>query len=292
MNPLCLSAAALALSAAVQAPVVPPLPSPSTPPPAPTASPERTFAMERLQWAKEVDGAEPITAIEVRNDFGDIRARGAGDRRLEATMVVQRLDRAGDKVGFTVERRGSVVALDVAYPPGRVRDTEAHPAKDSYDRLDLVIFVPHGVALRAQTLRGRVEVRGLASDVEAATLDGPIFVRTEGGVQARTDSGTVTAMLDAEVLAAAGAPMLLQSGSGPITLWLPPRGTPDLRVETAGQVSSRLALRRSKLHGRTRAALGLATAARQVVVSSRTGAVTVEREEPSQFKAAPGAEKE
>ena len=170
--------------------------APQQPPAEPSASPSpRAFAMDRLQWSKDVDGAEPITAIEVRNDFGDIRARAAGDRKLEATMVVQRLDLAGEKVGFTVERRGSVVALDVAYPPGRVRDSESHPAKDSYDRLDLVVFVPPGVTLRAQTLRGRVEARGLKSDVEASTLDGPIFVRTEGGVQARTDSGTVTAML-------------------------------------------------------------------------------------------------
>lgn len=296
MNPLLLPAAALTLAATtLQAPPAP-SPSPSAPPagaasPAPSPGP-REVTMDRLQWAREVDGPEPITAIEVRNDFGDIRARGAGDRRLEATMVVQRLDLAGDKVGFTVERRGGVVALVVAYPPGRVRDSDPRPAKDSYDRLDLVVFVPPGVTLRAHTLRGRVEARGLKSDVEATTLDGPIFVRTEGGVQARTDEGTVTALLDPGALAAAGAPMLLQSSSGAIALWLPPRGTPDLRVETAGPVTSRLALRRSKVLGRTRASLGLPAAARQVVVSSRTGAVTVEREEPSLFKAAPGAEKE
>ena len=45
--------------------------------------------------------------------LGDIRARGTGERSLDASMVVQRLDTAGDKVGFAVERRGSVVALVV-----------------------------------------------------------------------------------------------------------------------------------------------------------------------------------
>jgi hypothetical protein len=263
-------------------PQTPETPSPS---PSPSASP-RAFDTDRLQWSKEVDGKDPVTAIEVRNDFGDIRARGTADRKLDASMVVQRLDRAGQKVGFTVERRGGVIALDVAYPPGSVRDADPHPAKDSYDRVDLVVFVPHGVALHAQTLRGRVEVRGLKGDVEASTLDGPIFVRTEGGVQARTDSGAVTAQLHAAALAAAGAPMLLQSNSGPITVWLPEKQEGDLRVETAGEVSSRLPLHRSTLQGRTRATLGAASAARQVVVSSRTGAVTVEREEAPPFKAA------
>lgn len=277
---------------------VPPAQAPPAPASAPSAvpspsTPAREPAMDRLQWSKEVDGTEPITALEIRNDFGDIRARGSADRRLDVSMVVQRLDAAGAKVGFTVERRGSVVALVAGYPPGRVRDSDPHPAKDTYDRLDLVVFVPPGVALRAHTLRGRVEVRGLDGDVEASTLDGPLFVRTAGGVQARTDSGELTALLDPAALAAAGPPVLLQSNTGAIDLWLPPRGTPDLRVETAGKLSTaRITLRQTRLRGRTRASLGAGTASRLVVASSRTGAVTVHREEPSLFKPAPGAEKE
>jgi hypothetical protein len=269
---------ALRLGAAATAQEPPAAPSPS-----PGASLAREVTMDRLQWSKDVDGAEPITAIEVRNDFGDIRARGAGDRRLDATMVVQRLDVAGDKLGFTVERRGSVVALVVGYPPGRVRDADPHPAQDTYDRLDLVVFVPPGVTLRAHTLRGRVEVRGLKSDVEASTLDGPIFVRTSGGVQARTDGGEVTALLDAGALGAAGAPMLLQSETGPIGVVLPPQGDPDLRVATAGQLLSKLRLHRTQAAGRTEATLGTSKPGRLVLVSSRSGRVTVEREEPALF---------
>jgi hypothetical protein len=258
--------------------------------PAPGVPPSpRELRMERLEWAKEVDGAEPVTAIEVRNDFGDIRARGAEDRRLDATMVVQRLDPSGDKVGFTVERRGGVVALVVGYPPGRVRDADPHPAKDSYDRLDLVVFVPAGVTLRAHTLRGRVEARGLKSDVEASTLDGPIFVRTTGAVQARTGSGEVTAWLDAGALAAAGPPLVLRSDSGPLAVTLPARGDLHLRVETAGEIASKLALRRARRAGRTEAALTPARPARLVLVSSHTGRVAVDREEPARFTPAPAA---
>jgi hypothetical protein len=267
-------------------------PAPPGPSPSPSAD-AREPVIDRLRWSKEVDGAEPIRAIEIRNDFGDIRARGSEDRNLDASMVVQRLDAEGDKVGFTVERRGGVVALVVAYPPGRVRDSDPRPAKASYDRLDLVVFVPRGVTLRAHTLRGRVEARGLESDVEASTLDGLLFVRTAGAVQARTAGGELTVMLDREALEAAGAPMVLQSDAGPIELWLPARGTPDLRVETGGAIeTARVVLRRARSHGRARGALGTAAAPRVVVVSSRSGRVTVRREEPSQFKPAPGAEKE
>jgi hypothetical protein len=253
---------------------------PQAPAPSPSPAP-REVQLDRLQWGKDVDGPQPVTSIEVRNDFGDIRARAAGDRRLEATMVVQRLDPAGDKVGFTVERRGGTVALVVAYPPGRVRDTDPHPAKDSYDRLDLVVFVPAGVTLRAHSLRGRVEARGLKSDVEAATLDGPILVRTSGTVQARTGSGEITALLDAGQLGTAGAPLLFQSDSGPIEVTLPPQGEAELRVLTEGEIASRLNLHRSRREGRTEATLGPRKPARLVLVSSRTGKVTVERDEPA-----------
>jgi len=262
---------------AAAAPGQEPAPAPSSG--APAAA--REVSIDRLQWARDVDGAEPITALEVRNDFGDVRARAAGDRRLDASMVVQRLDAAGDRVGFTVERRGGVVALVVGYPPGRVRDADPHPAKDTYDRLDLVVFVPPGVTLRAHTLRGRVEARGLQGDVEASTLDGPIFVRTSGGVQARTGSGEVTVLLDTAALVTPGPPMLLLSESGPIALVLPPRGQPDLRVATSGEVASRLRLHRDLRAGRTEATLGAGKSARLVVVSSRSGRVSVEREEPA-----------
>jgi hypothetical protein len=261
------------------------LQAPPSPAPSPSASPSpqasaRPLILDRLEWAREVDGAEPITAIEVRNDFGDIRARLAGDRRLEASMVVQRLDPAGDKVGFTVERRGATVALVVSYPPGRVRDSDPRPAKDSYDRLDLVLFVPPGVALRAHTLRGQVEVRGLKSDVEAATQDGPVLVRSAGVVQARTDGGEITVQLEAAALAGDGPPHILQTRTGAITVLLPAGADPELRVETTGEVVSNLDLTTFRPGRPTRATSGPRAAGRLLLVNSRTGRVRVERDVP------------
>jgi hypothetical protein len=248
--------------------------------PAPVSGPTaRPLTLERPQWAKDVDGPDPITAIEVHNDFGDIRARLSADRRLEASMVIQRLDAAGDRVGFTVERRGGSVALVVAYPPGRVRDSDPRPAKDTYDRLDLVVFVPAGVTLRAHTLRGQVEVRGLKSDVEAATQDGPVLVRTSGGVQARTDGGEITVQMDAASLAGDGPPHLLRSGTGPVTVLLPAQADPEVRIETAGELVSNLGLTTTRHEGRTRATSAARGAGRLLVVSSRTGRVRVERDE-------------
>ena len=250
--------------------------------PSPSPSPgARDLAIERLQWTKPVDGPEPITTFDVRNDFGDIRARLARDRVLDVSMVVQRLDLAGDKVGFTVERRGNTIALVVSYPPGRVRDSVAQPAKDSYDRVDLVVFVPPGVTLRAQTLRGQVEARGLKSDVEAVTADGPIVLRTTGTMQARTSSGEIMVVPDAATLATPGPPFVLQSGSGAIAVTLLGQPGPELRVETTGEIVTTLAARRRRHGDRTRlVSVADPRAVRLLLISSGTGDVRIVRDDP------------
>lgn len=252
-----------------------------SPVPSPSPSAAAVSGIERLQWSRAVDGEEPVTAIDIRNDFGDIRARGAGDRVLDVTMTVQRLDPSGQRLGFTVERRGGAIALVVAYPPGRVKDAVAHPAKDSYDRLDLVVFVPAGVALRAHTLRGRVEARGLKGDVDAFTEDGPIFVRTTGTTTARTVSGTITALPDAATLAVAGPPLVLASDSGTIEVTLSGQPSPELRVETAGEIETTLALARTRQGDRDRAVSAPdPKAVRLLLVGSRTGKVRILRDDP------------
>jgi hypothetical protein len=239
-------------------------PSPRPPSPAPS----REVTIERLRWSRSVEGPEPVTAIEVRNDFGDIRARYAADKTLDASMVVQRLDPGPQRVGFTVERRGSALALVVGYPPGRIKDADPRPPKDSYDRLDLVIFVPAGVTLRAHTLRGLVEVRGLKSDVEAATLDGSVLIATTGAIQARSTTGEITATIADGALAGPGAPHLLQTGSGPVNLFLPTAASAELRIDAGGEVTSKVFLDRRTTGGRTRASATLGAGERLVVVTT------------------------
>lgn len=241
-------------------------------PPAADAAAAPDVKIERLTWVKDVDGESPIRTIEVRNDFGDIRARLAPDRRLDMLAVVQRLDAGPDHLGFTVERRGSSVALTVAYPPGRVKDGEPDPPKASYDRLDLTVFVPEGVVLGAQTLRGMIEGRGLKSDVNAATRDGSLFVATSGTLQARTEGGEITAALGKTH---GSRPLVLQSVSGKILALLAPGPQMDIEVLTRGTVTSDFALKDEKGHRVARRQKK--TAPRTLLVSSETGPVELRR---------------
>jgi hypothetical protein len=229
--------------------------------------------IERQEWAKELEGADPIRAIVVRNDHGDIRARFTAEPRLEAFAVIQRLDPGPTGVGFTVERRGSVIALTATYPPGRVQDADPDPPKAAFDRLDLTVLVPQGVTLDAHTLRGMVEARGLKSDVRAATHAGSIFVSTSGGAQLRTAGGAIDAYLSGDP---GSGPLLLESESGAISANLPAQADLDLRVESGGAIVSdfTLAPRRAPAcpqEGR------LGRGGRALVVYSVSGRVEIRR---------------
>jgi hypothetical protein len=232
---------------------------------------------ERLSWSLAADGEAPVRRLVVRNDYGDIRARFAEDRTLEAWAVVQRLDPAPPGVGFTLERRGSTVALTVAYPPGRVRDADPNPPKHSYDRLDVTVFVPEGVALEAQTLRGMVEARGLKSDLRAATLDGEVLVATTGTLHARTESGSITATRPA---ATDGRLDVVESASGAITVRLPESPAVELRVETGGEIVSNLELRPRRQGAGTVLAGSVGRPGRLIVVRSESGRVEIRRDLP------------
>jgi len=236
--------------------------------------PAKPFAIERVSWSKDADGP-PIRTVEVHNDYGDIRARFTPDRRIEAWGVVQRLGRGPEGVGLTVERRGDVVALTVAYPPGRIQDSETAPAKDSLDRLDLTVFVPEGVALGARTLRGMVEARGLKSDVTAATLDGNISVSTRGVLQARSERGAVTATIEPSP---GSRPLLIETTSGAIELTLSERADLEWTATTSAKVTSAFSLRH---HGaRARATGTIGHPQRELTVVSQSGAITLRRRSP------------
>jgi hypothetical protein len=254
---------ACAASAGAQAPV-------GTPSPQGAAA----VTIERQEWRKDVDGPAPIRAIEVRNDHGDIRVRFNGERHLEALAVIQRLGPGPERVGFTVERRGEAVALVTGYAPGRVQDSDPDPPKAAFDRLDLTLFVPEGVALDARTLRGMVEARGLKSDVSARTSGGPAFVATSGTVRIRTDAGDITALL---APAAEGPPLLLESCTGAVAVHLPAQADLDVRAEGGAGAVSDFPLERHAAGQGARLEGRLGRGGRTLVVQSASGAVEIRR---------------
>lgn len=236
--------------------------------------PAKEFRIDRFDWEADADLARVVRRVVVRNDYGDVRARAAGDGPLLVHAVIQRLG-SGPDIGVNVERHGEVLSVTVVAPPGRQAVSEERPAKTAVDRADMVVYVPEGAVLEATTLRGMVEARRLKGPVEAETLDGAIRVDAAGAVRARSVGGSITVVLDK-----ATAASLIETRTG--TAWLSLAEGSDYRliVEPGGNVTSQIPLKEDTTAPRRRlTALGGA-ALTPVVVRSDWGDVEIVQRRP------------
>ncbi len=171
------------------------------------------------------------------------------------------------------------VAVRVSDEGSGLRDQDPDPPQDSLDRLDLTVFVPQGVSLGAETLRGMVEARGLRSDFAARTLSGDVFAASSGTIQATTKAGAITAFVAAAPAQAGLRPFFFQSASGPITLTLSPGVDLALNLQTAGELLSAFPLTRDRAPAGTRASAKVGRPDRQLLAVSETGRIEIRRAE-------------
>lgn len=181
----------------------------------------------------------------MRNDYGDIRGRNAGDGKILVSGVLQRLGSDPD-VGVNVERHGDSLAITVVAPPGRIAVGAVEVPKDAVDRADLVVYVPEGVVFGATTLRGMVEARRFKAPVDAWTRSGDVRVETTGWVRARSATGNLLINL----IALAADPSVLETGEGNIWLSVPAGSDYGLSVRAGGKVKSEIELRAHEQAGR------------------------------------------
>ena len=237
--------------------------------------PVKEFRIDRFDWEAEAELAQAVKRIVVRNDYGDVRARLAGDGSILVHAVIQRLG-TGPDIGVNVERHGDALSVTVVAPPGRRAVSEERPAKTDVDRADIVVYVPQGAMLEATSLRGIVEAKRIDGSVDAETLDGEIRVDATGAVRARSVGGSITVVLGG----AAAAASLIETRTG--TAWLSLAEGSDYRlmVEPGGAVTSQIPLKEEKGGPRRRyTALGGA-ALTPVVVRSDWGDVEIVQRKP------------
>lgn len=254
---LCLGSAGLARARSAEEPPAPP----------------KEFRIERLEWSAPPEVSRAVRRILVRNDYGDIRARFAGDGNVVVSAMVQRLGSEPD-IGLNVERHGEALAVTVASPPGRRAVGEDRPGKTAVDRADLVVYVPEGAALEATTLRGIVEARRLRGEVAAETLDGEIRLDAAGPLRAHSVSGNLSVSLGARPSGAT----LLETGSGAVWLDLVEGSDYALQVETSGAVTSQIKLKEKQRQGTWRRLTARGGRGQfPVIVKSGSGAVEIVR---------------
>jgi hypothetical protein len=102
---------------------------------------------------------------------------------------------------------------------------------DNDVQVEWMVRVPAGVGLSARTINGAIEAHGLASDVEALTINGSVVISTTGWAEAATMNGSIDATLgNAEWQGA----LDYRTMNGDITVRLPARANVDLHAESLG----------------------------------------------------------
>jgi hypothetical protein len=240
---------------------------------APPAAKE--LRIDRFEWQAEPELSGAVRRIVVRNDYGDVRARAAGDGRVFVHAVMQRLG-SGPDIGVNVERHGDALAVTVVAPPGRQAVAEERPAKTAVDRADMVVYVPEGASLRAVTLRGIVEARRLKGAVDVETLDGEVRLEVAGAVRARTAGGSVTVVLGGS----ATAPSVIETATGAVWLSLAEGSDYRLLVEPGGKVTSQVPLKEEETAPRRRLTAAGGAGLTAVFVRTEKGDVEIVQRRP------------
>jgi hypothetical protein len=179
-------------------------------------------------------------AIEVDNPYGSVYLRFGGyEHQLDIRATIQQPEAAA-KFAFEPGARDGRFAVAPALPEG--------VALAEGQRIDLVLYVPKGHALRARTASGMAESRGLKSDIDLTTDSGEIAVRgTDGTVQARSAEGRIEVTLEDN--ARPGSEQRIASRTGSVAVNVSDGLNAEVRMSTSQQFATDYSLTVEHLDG-------------------------------------------
>lgn len=217
-------------------PLAAPAPGQETPP-APFGVPG--FEIERVSRVATV--AEGLGVI-VLNRFGDVRARFGGyEGHLEVFANVQQFADEGPRLAVEARETPAGVEVRVGYPAGESGELVTAPEPGWRKRADMVVWVPRGAPLSVTTGDGLVDVRGLESDVRAATAGGAISARKMlGDLDFRSASGDLLVVLESWSPARRHS---FASETGDLSVVLGEEADTSISVATSGLISTDISLR-------------------------------------------------
>ena len=193
---------------------------------------EETFEKSNSVWFETI---EPGGRVSVDNPYGTIYARFGGyEDEVEIMASIQLID--SGKPPLQVRRTAVDGGLQISVEP-----TEAGGGEARRDRIDLVVFIPKGVALDARTEKDLIEAKGLKSDVKASSVQGDITIRSiTGRVEAETSRGRISAALENNVTQ---QHQNFSTVTGEIEIHLWEDAVMQVDLATSGEISTDFTLR-------------------------------------------------
>lgn len=222
--------------------------------------------------------------LEIKGVNGDIDASLASGSEAEVVAVKRSRRSNPDSVEIKVVEHADGVTICAVYPSSRSRRNECgagdggHMNADNNDvEVRFTVRVPLGVSFRGRTVNGGIKADGLASPVDAETVNGDVRLSGEGSARAETVNGSIHATL---ARAQGTEPLEFETVNGSIELVLPADVDADLRAETVnGDIDSDFALEsRSTRHHPPHTARGrLGAGGRTLKLETVNGSIEVRK---------------
>lgn len=190
------------------------------------------WKIERFDATHELGQA---TAVEIRNDYGDVRCRVSDHNELSVVANIQRHQDDPRKAEVRIGEEGERITIEVVYPPADDDEAARITAEMEKRRVDVSVLLPEKPRLVVETGDGLIEVKGLKAPLDASTRNGRIVARTASTVRARSVHGPLEVTFrttDWE------EPSSLLSQTGDIAVWLPPEAAILVEAETLGELST------------------------------------------------------
>ena len=171
----------------------------------------QTASDDVFTWSGRMTAGQTLT---IRHFNGPIEVRAASGDRVE--FRAERRSRRGAEVSFQVENTGSGVSICGVYRGRNVCDSSRRrgwdDGNDGPPSVRLVVALPTGVGLAANTGNGEVAVDRAGNDVQIRTGNGDVRIRmTAGQVDVTTGNGE----LDID---GATGPVRAVTGNGRVTV--------------------------------------------------------------------------
>ena len=200
-----------------------------------------TDSQEEFSWQGRLQAGQ---TIEIKGVNGHVRAEGYGGNQVE--VVASKKGRRSDPKAVemrVVEHAGGVTICAVYPSADASRPNDCQPGSGGHINVnnndvevDFTVRVPAGVRFSGRTVNGGVEATGIASNVEAVTVNGSININASGMAEATTVNGSIKAVIGS---ANWSNEARFTTVNGSITLDFPAGLSTEVRAETLnGDVTS------------------------------------------------------
>ncbi len=198
------------------------------------------FSLARTEWQGTLKTGQ---GLHLTNLHGDLRVRDAGNATVEVSAVIQQDERDTERAQLAIAESPDGLSITVQYFPkdpapeasGQAGfDPVTDPDHPLIRRVDVVVFLPPGAPLLAQTDRGLFEAKGLTSNVRASSTFGDLVVATSGQVELKSDHGAISVVFKG----AAWPQSTLATLTGDIRVELPLGAEVQTEIGTSGEITT------------------------------------------------------